>query len=165
MHRLRLQCKSSGLLQPTDNLSLKGISVISVLLDTWSIVLKGLKWLTVEQYVCLGTYVSVCLSVQLHCASPVFHPTVLRSSVGCLLYRIGSKSVSMLFEALLLALSKPLPPFLCFLPPPSPPILHLSYIWTLWYSLLQLCMCMDRERSHPSLALTPPALLHTINRN
>lgn len=51
----------------------------------------------------LVTHVSLCVSVLLQCAGPVFHPTVLRGTVGCLLYRLGSKSVSVLFEALLLA--------------------------------------------------------------
>lgn len=110
----RDECVNSGLLLQIYSSSLKGVSVI------------------VCVSVCLGTYVSLCLSVWSYCASPVFHPTVLRGYSGCLLYRIGSKSISMLFEALLLTLSSTSTPFSLLPAPPLRPILHLCFIWTLW---------------------------------
>lgn len=62
-----------------------------------------------------------------------------------------------------------LPPFPCFLPSTPTYTRLLLHLDSLVESTSTLdCMCMrgtESERSHPSLALTPPALLHTINRN
>lgn len=76
----------------------------------------------------------------------------------------------MLYEVLLVALSLASTTlFPCFLSNPTttytPPLLHLDSVVESASTLYVHEREGESERSHPSLALTPPDQLHTINRN